>query len=186
MRAPVAAAITLMSAILVGDAYAQTPDRGIVEPPPELPWHISPEEIHKPESCKTRLTYMPTHATQVSYSRADGQIFLWYPGNHVVLEGKWEARPSAICFRYGTNTRNPATNTPRDRWQCMPARDLDRYTVETADGDVLDLAQRKLVLFILPKVRTTIAALRDSVQGAPPPNMLRTLPPDRGCTRPIS
>src|SRR4029453_11353963 len=37
----------------------------------------------------TRISFSPGHGTQVSYMRADGTVFLWYPGNRVVVRGRW-------------------------------------------------------------------------------------------------
>jgi hypothetical protein len=149
--------------------------RKAAEPPPEFPWHTDPAEIHKRERCKTRLTYTPDGATHVSYARSDGQIFRWRPDDHNVAAGRWEARPGAICFKYSL-TGLPAS------WACTPAAEFDRQTVETADGDVLGLGRRSIAPFMLPKVKTTIAALQEAVRGASPPRG-RTLPPDPGCAQ---
>ena len=75
---------------------------------------------------KTRLSFSSQHGPQVAYARPDGAIFLWYPGNAVVLQGRWEIRENVtdymragellrslksadVCFQYGANTYNPAT-----------------------------------------------------------------------------
>ena len=75
---------------------------------------------------KTRLSFLVPAWPQVTYARPDGAIFLWYPGNAVVLQGRWEIRENVtdymragellrslksadVCFQYGANTYNPAT-----------------------------------------------------------------------------
>jgi hypothetical protein len=123
---------------------------------------------------KTRVTFGPGHGTQVSYMRPDGAIFLWYPGNAVVLPGRWdiEARwmsgvpptqEAFVCFRYGPNTYNPVTGAVGGRRECMPARVLGRLMVDRAEGDVFGLATRSAAPFRLPRERTTIAALKTQI-----------------------
>jgi hypothetical protein len=113
---------------------------------------------------KTRVTFGPGHGTQVSYTRSDGAIFLWYPGNRVVLRGRWAVRSGHICFLYGPNTYNPVTGQAGGRWNCRPAETRARNLVDRVNGDVFGLATRNAVPFVLAPDRTTIADLKRSRQ----------------------
>src|ERR1051325_4937627 len=72
---------------------------------------LSPEQARAFFIDKTRVTFMPEHGTQVTYMGRDGAVFLWYPGNRVLVPGRWtiEACPNQpgaarLCFQYGANT----------------------------------------------------------------------------------
>ena len=129
---------------------------------------------------KTRLSFSPQHGPQVSYSRPDGAIFLWYPGNAVVLQGRWEIRETItdyqllrslksadVCFQYGANTYNPATGRRGGGFNCMPLRVLQLVHKEALPGDVFGLARRPAPPFILGREATTLAALRARAGGGP-------------------
>jgi hypothetical protein len=152
-------------------AQAQTRDVHAVR---QAPSALTESEAWKFFSCKTFMSFMPGHGTQISYRRPDGAIFLWYPGNTIVLSGRWKIVMRAtsslppvstdICFLYETNTYNPVTKRPGGDWQCMPADLLARFTVERADGDIFGLAVRRAVPFILPSEKSTIADLRTRIR----------------------
>jgi hypothetical protein len=116
-------------------------------------------------ACKTQMTFDSGHGTQVEYLHPNGRAFLWYPGNAGILPGEWiiEPRgaesPVAICFRYDTVTRNPVTGVVGREWSCMFADLQASRVAESARGDVLRLAGRKFIPFVLSRERTTIAAL---------------------------
>jgi hypothetical protein len=124
-------------------------------------------------NCKTRMSFMQGHGTQVSFTAPDGKVFLWYPGNKVVLSGQWEVRSRAIssrstlsiyaeiCFRYGTNTFNPVTGTAGNTWQCMPADSLASLTTDSADGDLFNLHQRPVPAFVLSPEKTSLKELEE-------------------------
>jgi len=124
----------------------------------------------------TRVSYEPKHGTQVSFSMADGRIYLWYPGNDVVLPGEWRAcedrfsmtQPSTgtvmfpygkVCFRYNSSTFNPVTGAGPGEWECAAASQLDARLVEQRAGDIFGLAKARVVPFKLPKDKTTVADL---------------------------
>ena len=109
---------------------------------------------------KTRVSFGPGHGTQVSYMRGDGAVFLWYPGNRVVLRGRWRTDGRTICFRYGPNTYNPVTGRAGAEWECRPSDVFARTTVDRVAGDVFGLARRNAVPFVLAPDRTTIADLK--------------------------
>ncbi|MGZ5934479.1 MAG: hypothetical protein ACXWLV_07215, partial [Rhizomicrobium sp.] len=92
--------------------------------------------------------------------------FLLYPGNKIVLPGRWRlesrkggAAPSRICFKYGTNTYNPATRQVGGQWECTAAKGYTRRVADQADGDVFNLAKSPAAPFILSKEKTTISEL---------------------------
>ena len=133
---------------------------------------------------KTRLSFSAQHGPQVSYGRPDGAIFLWYPGNAVVLQGRWEVRETVtdymragellrslksadVCFQYGANTYNPATGQRGGGFNCMPLRALQLVHKEALPGDVFGLARRPAPPFVLGREAVTLAALRARAGGRP-------------------
>ncbi len=117
---------------------------------------------------QTRISFSPGHGTQVSYMRPDGSVFLWYPGNQVVLRGRWliegRANSAYLCFQYGPNTNNPVTKQPGGGWSCRQADVFARTTVDRVHGDVFGLANRTAVPFMLTPERTIIAELKQRVR----------------------
>ena len=150
-------------------AQAQPLGETIERRGPEIALGI--EEARSLFACKTRISFTQGHGTQVSYTHLDGTNFLWYPGNTVILPGKWRLEPRTapaqpsreranICFSYPDNSYNPVTGVVGSRWQCMPAEVLHRVTVDSADGDVLGLSARTAVPFRLTPEKTTITELK--------------------------
>lgn len=124
---------------------------------------------------KTRLSRMPIHGTQVSYATADGRSYLWYPGNKVVLAGRWRVEDRAIeirqggaavarksqprlCYDYGPNSYNPATGRGGG-WECTNFMNLRFAGAETRPGDVFGLSRSKAVPFVLSTEPATIDGL---------------------------
>ena len=137
-------------------------------------------------SNKTRMTYGPGHGTQIEYVAADGQNYLWYPGNRVILTGRWqacearfEASPESgeqvvitygmICYKYGRRTYNPVTKTRGGNWKCTPAGVSEKRIVELRSGDIFGLAGRKAPPFVLPKARTSLKLLEALMKGREQP-----------------
>src|SRR5262245_18402673 len=161
--------------------YAQPPD-GTIENPGSRP-SIQIRPMSLPEArqffiCKTHLSFDPGHGTQLSYLRADGAVLLWYPGNAIILRGRWKieerttaSQPQrtydALCYQYGANTSNPVTKQSGRRWECLPAHVWARIRVERADGDVFGLARRSAVPFI------TIARENDDCGSRTKPSLAR-------------
>lgn len=128
----------------------------------------------------THVSYSRGHGTQVSYHAPGGRVYLWYPGNRVVLSGRWKTeiekvvRPRGgglseaqrtytkinICYKYGPNTYNPVTGNKGGRWNCWPAV-IDRraYTSDTRKGDVFGLSRRTQPPFVLSRDKTSISKL---------------------------
>jgi hypothetical protein len=133
---------------------------------------------------KTRLSFSSQHGPQVAYARPDGAIFLWYPGNAVVLQGRWEVRENVtdyvragqvlrslksadVCFQYGANTYNPATGQRGGGFNCMPLRALQLVHREALPGDVFGLARHPAPPFVLGREAVTLAALRARAGALP-------------------
>ena len=100
------------------------------------------------------------HGSQVEYLASDGTAYLWYPGNQRIVVGQWRTHGpdrgetfGSICFRYGANTFNPATNRSGGSWNCVNGGLHiileDQYT----RGDPFLLASRRLP-FVLHKNRS--------------------------------
>ena len=143
--------------------------------------------------CKTRVSFSEGHGTQVSYMNSTGRVFLWYPGNPVVVPGLWKIEEAtiknltfaALCFQYGLDTYNPVTKERGGKWSCLPADIWARMEVDSADGDVFGLERRGgAVPFRLSKERTTIADLQKNIrpQKAKQSKAVR----DPGCPAPVA
>jgi hypothetical protein len=142
--------------------------------------------------CMTNVSFSKGHGTQVFYLRPDGMEFLWYPGNSLIVQGKWriEARTtsgerskdySVICFQYGANTYNPVTKKSGGTWTCTPAHVVAGRIVDRAAGDVFRLARRTAVPFKLSGEKTTINELSNMMRdGASNETLLRPAR-DPGC-----
>jgi hypothetical protein len=113
----------------------------------------------------TRMSYGRSHGTQVEYNAPNGSTYLLYPGNTVVVKGSWKVtrtdKPNVfnICFKYPTNSYNPATGQTGGEWECQIAGFYLAASAEIMDGDVLGLADSTEVPFVLARRKTTLAAL---------------------------
>ncbi|WP_240231574.1 hypothetical protein [Devosia lacusdianchii] len=107
----------------------------------------------------TNMTWDAGHGTQVEYLSTRGKAYLWYPGNAVILEGRWKREGTNICFAYGENTYNPVTGNQGGDWECMPSDLYQAASTERMQGDVLALADRATPPFRLDRARTTLNKL---------------------------
>ena len=114
-------------------------------------------------SGKTVMTPSVGQATQVVSVSPDGSAYLLYPGNRSVVPSLWKTsksilfRKSNLCWKYPTNSYNPATATFGGSWDCRP---ISEYSVmDYADGDVFNLSGRRLVPFRLSSEMTSIERL---------------------------
>ena len=116
---------------------------------------------------KTNMSFDPGHGTQIEYLQSGGASFLWYPGNAVVLPGRWKMEgatsrhPAQLCFRYGPNTYNPVTHVYGDVWECETTAVYYAVLAEQATGDVFGLAKLTRVPFVLRSGRTTLEQLEN-------------------------
>jgi len=118
------------------------------------------------------------HGTQIEYLSRDGKLYLWYPGNSIVLTGEWRTETRTrdyspifsryldvvayICFRYNTPSTNRLTGESGDTWSCRASFLYVRKVVDSASGDTFGLSRRSRPPFILERERTTLEALKRS------------------------
>jgi hypothetical protein len=101
-----------------------------------------PRRMRRLISDSTMRSWDRFHGTQIEYHSPDGRTWLAYPGNSGPVRGEWELRASTgnpyLCYRYGTNSYNPATGRAGGNWNCQEAISyFIQYDV--FDGDVLNL-----------------------------------------------
>lgn len=143
---------------------------------------VTVQDVRAAMSDSTMLTYDEVHGSQAVFATRDGKVYLWYPGNAVVLEGRWKPEPfatefmdkgrlvrrleqSKICFSYPVSSFNPATRQRGGGWECMPFEAYRPGVKEWKDGDVLGLRGRKDAPFALPMERTTLDSLRSRIRS---------------------
>ncbi|KQT48490.1 hypothetical protein ASG47_09090 [Devosia sp. Leaf420] len=107
----------------------------------------------------THMSYDPAHGTQVEYLAANGNSYLWYPGNRSILPGRWKREGDQMWFAYGANTYNPATGQSGGGFECVPFRIYWGSVERRMPGDILGLSSRTDVPFRLEKRRTTLEKL---------------------------
>jgi len=111
--------------------------------------------IRRRYSDATLVTRDNAHGWQAEYTSADGQAYLWYPGNRTVVQGTWRtrvreqpirnvglARTVEICFAYA-GASNPVTGSGPDQEECSQAGLMltgGMIKVERRPGDAFQLA----------------------------------------------
>lgn len=104
----------------------------------------------------TNMSVDSQHGTQIEYLSPGGKTFLWYPGNTVILPGRWKREGQNICFSYGANTYNPATGQRGGGWECMEFRLWWWANEQRMPGDIFGLEHRTEVPYRLDRNRTTL------------------------------
>ena len=138
---------------------------GAALPASGAPYVIGYDETRSLIADKTAMTYDRGHGTQVEFVAGNGKTYLLYPGNTVIVRGKWKLTRTSnpkvfdMCFRYPDNSHNPVTGQSGGGWECRPAGFYLRDLVEVRDGDVLGLARSKEVPFVLARKKTRLDAL---------------------------
>ena len=107
----------------------------------------------------TNMSVDGGHGTQVEYLTTGGRSYLWYPGNRIILEGRWKRQGSDICFAYSANSYNPVTGARGGGWECMSFPLYWGAVDERMAGDIFALQSRQAVPFVLSRDRTTLEAL---------------------------
>ena len=111
----------------------------------------SPETVQKFLSDTTAKVWN-AHGTQIEYLAANGETFLWYPGNAAAVEGRWKLQMTRygleMCFLYGKNSRNPLAGQQGGQWECDMAAYYLLNRDEIVDGDPLRLARG--LPFVMP------------------------------------
>jgi hypothetical protein len=129
------------------------------------PYKIGYEETKGLFAGVTFVHYDRGHGTQVEFMAKNGQTYLLYPGNKVVVRGSWKLertdKPKVfnLCFKYPGNSYNPITKQSGGGWECRPAGFSLVDVVDSAEGDVLGLSRSKQVPFVLSKRKTRLAEL---------------------------
>ena len=88
---------------------------------------------------KTLLFYEPSHGNQIELLDGDGRCYLWYPGNDIIVKGRWRIDESNIYFQYGGDTFNPVTGVTGGRWEACPVAAWMVSIVEDVAGDILNI-----------------------------------------------
>lgn len=114
---------------------------------------------------QTVMSYDSGHGTQVEYLSRAGKTYLLYPGNTTVVQGEWRLSRTdqpdvfSMCFRYPSNSYNPATGQTGGMWECQPAGFYLRGLSEIQEGDGFGLSSASAVPFVLSPRRTTLSQL---------------------------
>ncbi|WP_425616383.1 hypothetical protein NA78x_000029 [Anatilimnocola sp. NA78] len=87
----------------------------------------------------TLLFYDLGHGNQIEYLDPGGRCYLWYPGNPVILVGKWRVSESSIYFQYGLNTYNPVMNVRGGSWEEQSIDHWSSGIVDRVPGDVFGI-----------------------------------------------
>ncbi|EEA96486.1 hypothetical protein [Pseudovibrio sp. JE062] len=106
-----------------------------------------------PRAGRTYLSFNRLHGFQVEYFGANKTNFLWYPGNKVVLPGRWKVDGQFVCYQYGSNTYNPVTNKRGGKWSCSPREFSAKGVVASLKGDPYGLSRSKKAPYVLQKCK---------------------------------
>ncbi|MDB5530841.1 MAG: hypothetical protein JWR51_3944 [Devosia sp.] len=113
----------------------------------------------------TMMSYDSAHGTQVEFIASTGRTYLLYPGNTVIVKGSWRLDRTEksdvfnICFRYPSNSSNPATGNAGGDWECQIAGFYLGALREIIPGDQLGLSRGSEVPFVLSRARTNFTSL---------------------------
>lgn len=113
----------------------------------------------------TMMSYDRAHGTQVEFIARNGRTYLLYPGNAVIVKGEWKLNRTKkqnvfdMCFRYPSNTFNPATGQKGGGWECQAAGFYLGGMAEVKEGDVLGLSKSSAAPFELSRRKTSLSRL---------------------------
>ncbi len=114
---------------------------------------------------QTVMSHDSAHGTQVEYLSRAGKTYLLYPGNTTVVKGEWRLNRTdqpdvfSMCFRYPSNSYNPATGQTGGAWECQPAGFYLNGLSEMQQGDGFGLSRSSTVPFVLSHKKTTLSQL---------------------------
>ncbi len=131
----------------------------------------------------TVKTFNSQHGTQIEYLAANGNTYLWYPGNRVILAGRWRTksigRYGVICFKYSRNSYNPFTRKRGGQWNCEGSLIYLTMNAEIRRGDPLGLSSGRLP-FVLPRGEDiSISSAYQRIGGSGPLHPDRVIWPPR-------
>ena len=98
---------------------------------------------------ETLLFYEHSHDNQIEFLDPNGYCYLWYPGNSIILVGRWRANEKCIFFQYGINTFNQVTGVLGGHWEMCPIDAWSVSIVEDVAGDILEI--KKSIPFVLKR-----------------------------------
>lgn len=114
----------------------------------------------------TVLYYEPSHGNQIVYHDRNGTVYLWYPGNSIILAGNWRVEGQYLYFRYGANTYNPVTHEHGGHWERIPLTGGSIPVIDAVPGDPLELSTGfPYRLPAHPRFRSVLDARRDPVSN---------------------
>jgi hypothetical protein len=132
------------------------------------PWQMSVEKAKATFVGRTRVISASSYGSQVAYMAPDGMVYLWFPGNRVILPGRWTFERGSflfenwvnLCFQYGPGTVNAWTRRDTGK-ECSPAEARARLIQDSAEGDVFGLSRKSEVPFVLPSKPTNIREIKE-------------------------
>ncbi|WP_417607666.1 hypothetical protein [Primorskyibacter flagellatus] len=152
-----AAAIVLLPALLVLSACASDLTKEEISAR-----RAAAGQVHKmaetPSAVQSFLSDTTTkshsiHGTQIEYLAANGETFLWYPGNNRGVSGRWKLQIASygleICFLYGEGSYNPVTRERGGSWKCDMAAYYILKRDEIVSGNPFRLSRK--IPYVLPK-----------------------------------
>ncbi len=125
-------------------------------------------------SGRTLVTWDAQHGTQIEYLAGNGSTYLWRAGDKKIVSGQVRfdtmsltsalqprdaQKPTpVICYRYG-GTWNPVTGKVSKSWECVRPETKRRHILDSASGDIFNLAGRDKPPVTLDKKKYDIKAL---------------------------
>jgi hypothetical protein len=163
--------------VLIALVYLSLPSAAFAEASAS---RSDPNAVRRALSNMTTLSLSAGHGPQISYRTVDGRVFLWYPGNRVVLRGRWDVNAVRIvdpwtgaarqvvrvCYAYGRNTFNPVTGSVGGGWECSSASRSLARVAERARGDIFQLARRSAPPFVLSRQDLSFALVRRKARAS--------------------
>jgi hypothetical protein len=152
--------------------------------------HADVETVRAFKTDRTTTTWSAGYGLQISYTSPDGRVYLWYPGNNVILQGEWKVEPSTgltgnvvivedgeqsvvrpidsaqVCFKYGANTVDGVSRSPGGRFSCQGFAYFKGVQRENRKGDVFGLMGRSQAPFVLPKDENKIANILKKMKSS--------------------
>ena len=104
------------------------------------------ERLKETLSDVTSIVKQTGHGIYVEYTAPDGRLFMWYPGNAVVVTGAWgiseSFAPPRACFRYFSAYHGVTGEYEPN--ECVAAVQTlsEAYVIDKRAGDVFELSTK--------------------------------------------